>query len=211
MAAETIRYDVRPLIAAVAGIIALEFAASRIIGVDPLIVTGVLRCIDAILVIGISIRFADGVGIPGLLPPDFTRGFKRGALWSLVFAAAAGIGAIGLFLSGTDPFGVIRVPLPSETHQVVLFFLIGGVIGPIAEELVFRGVVFGFFRRWGFWAALTLSTALFGLAHGIGGFGAPQLIGGLVFAVAYEYEKNILAPIVIHVTGNLALFSLGLL
>jgi hypothetical protein len=38
-----------------------------------------------------------------------------------------------------------------------------------------------------------------------------QLVGGIVFALAYEKEKNLMAPITIHCLGNLAIFSIGLL
>jgi membrane protease YdiL (CAAX protease family) len=35
-------------------------------------------------------------------------------------------------------------------------------------------------------------------------------VGGVVFALAYEKEKNLLVPIVIHISGNLAIFALSL-
>ena len=38
-----------------------------------------------------------------------------------------------------------------------------------------------------------------------------QMIGGILFAVAYEMEKNLLAPITIHILGNLAIFILTLI
>jgi hypothetical protein len=37
------------------------------------------------------------------------------------------------------------------------------------------------------------------------------MIGGILFAVAYELEKNLLVPIIIHVLGNLAIFVLALI
>ena len=38
-----------------------------------------------------------------------------------------------------------------------------------------------------------------------------QIVGGVVFCLAYEKEKSLLVPIVIHMLGNAALFTLGLL
>ena len=90
-----------------------------------------------------------------------------------------------------------------------MLFLVGGFIGPVAEEMLFRGLVYNYLRRWGFWAALALSTLVFTVPHaGASGVPMPQIVGGLVFATAYEIEKNLLAPITIHVLGNLALFGL---
>ena len=102
--------------------------------------------------------------------------------------------------------------LPAGGHQLVLFFVLGALIGPIAEEIFFRGILYGFFRRWGVPAAILFSTLLFVLSH-VSGTTIPitQLIGGILFAVSYEVEKNLLVPITIHSLGNLAIFSLAAL
>ena len=42
-------------------------------------------------------------------------------------------------------------------------------------------------------------------------FAITQAIGGVVFAVSYELEKNLLVPITIHCLGNMAIFLLPLL
>jgi membrane protease YdiL (CAAX protease family) len=121
----------------------------------------------------------------------------------------AALGWAGLHLAGVDPARFIQPgPVGLQTAPALLF-LVGGLIGPVAEEIYFRGLVYGGLRRWGFWPALALSTLLFSLLHG-GGPGVPvtQIVGGLVFAVSYEIEKKLLVPIMIHVLGNLAIFSL---
>jgi membrane protease YdiL (CAAX protease family) len=70
-------------------------------------------------------------------------------------------------------------------------------------------LIYGYLRRWGIWTALALSTIVFTLLHpGAAGAPIPQIVGGLVFAAAYEIEKKLLVPITIHILGNLALFSL---
>ncbi len=82
------------------------------------------------------------------------------------------------------------------------------LIGPIAEEIFFRGILYGFFRRWGAPTAIVLSTLLFVLPHTSGSIiPVTQLIGGILFAVAYEVEKNLLVPMLIHCLGNLAIFN----
>jgi hypothetical protein len=60
--------------------------------------------------------------------------------------------------------------------------------------------------------ALIGSTALFVLPH-LPQVRLPltQLAGGLLFGLAYEKEKNLLVPMVIHVLGNFAIFLLPLL
>jgi len=59
---------------------------------------------------------------------------------------------------------------------------------------------------------LVLSTLFFVLSHPARHtIPVTQLIGGILFAVAYEMEKNLLVPITIHVLGNLAIFTLALI
>jgi len=43
------------------------------------------------------------------------------------------------------------------------------------------------------------------------GIPLPQVVGGIVFAVAYEIEGSLMVPITIHVLGNLAIFTLSLM
>jgi len=38
-----------------------------------------------------------------------------------------------------------------------------------------------------------------------------QVVGGIVFAVAYEIEESLMVPITIHVLGNLAIFTLSMM
>ena len=96
--------------------------------------------------------------------------------------------------------------------DIVLFFVVGVLVAPMAEEVFFRGILYGFFRRWGVSAALVLSTLLFVLPHlGTSGLPITQVIGGVLFAVAYEKEGSLIVPIIIHASGNMAIFTFSLL
>ena len=136
-------------------------------------------------------------------------GFRKGLVWSAGFAAAAGLLFMGLFIIGQDPFMLVRSPLPEGTYQRGLFFFVGGIVAPVAEEIVFRGLIFGYLRRWGVPAAVLISTALFSALH-LPAVPITQIVGGLVFAVAYHTGRSLMVPIVIHVLGNLAIFTLSL-
>jgi hypothetical protein len=139
---------------------------------------------------------------------------ERGLLWSAglgLIAACAWV--ILLLLSpGLQPLKLIRAQLPPGGNDLLLLFAVGGLLGPVAEELFFRGVLYGFFRRWGAPAAVLLSSLIFVLSHPTShGLRLTQAVGGILFAVAYEVERSLLVPITIHVLGNLAIFSLSLL
>lgn len=83
------------------------------------------------------------------------------------------------------------------------------VLYPVVEEVWFRGVLYTPVRRErGRVVAIVLTSLVFALAHGHA-FPINQFLGGLVFALAYEVRRSLVAPILLHVLGNGALAVLG--
>ncbi|HRC44587.1 MAG TPA: CPBP family intramembrane metalloprotease, partial [Nitrospira sp.] len=76
---------------------------------------------------------------------------------------------------------------------------------PVFEELAFRGLLFGVFRRrfqWG--VAAMLSAALFALAHGYGLIGFLSVFwSGLIWAWAYERTGSLWPGMIGHAINNL--------
>jgi hypothetical protein len=164
---------------------------------------------QAVCLLFIAGRFEKDPNAIGLSRSKMLPGLVRGLIWSVCFGIAAGALFLVLFAAGINPLKLVNTPMPSAPGQIFIFVLVGGIIGPIWEEIFFRGIIFGFFRRWGVYAAILVSTALFVLPH-YDGHHLPmtQIVGGIVFAIAYEKEKSLLVPITIHCLGNIAIFSL---
>jgi uncharacterized protein len=201
-----------PLAVATAGVVAIEGLARWAIahqGVDPLAGIGAARLLDIAWMMLVVSRCREGWRRAGLGRAEWRSGLTRGLVWSAGFGILAVLGFALLHLAGLEPLRIIR-PGPSvASPRPALLFLVGGLIAPIAEELYFRGLLYGYARRWGFWPALILSTLIFTLLHrGAPGAIIPQAVGGIVFGTAYEIEKSLLVPIVIHALGNVAIFSL---
>ena len=177
-----------------------------------MIALGIARLFEIILISLIVLVWEKGLPSIGLARSKMFSGFKKGLIWSAGFGVLALFAFLVLFLLGIDPAALIRTFLPTKQNDILLFFLIGGIVAPVAEEVFFRGLLYGFFRRWGVIAALFLSTLLFVLPH-IGSHGLPvtQMVGGLLFAIAYEVEGSLMVPITIHVLGNMAIFTLSLI
>jgi membrane protease YdiL (CAAX protease family) len=171
---------------------------------------GIVRIVQIIGILGMVLCWEKGLAAIGWAPGTWGRGLIRGAVWSLGFAVAAAIGMVVIYLSGKNPLTFVRAPLPKPGVELILFFLVGGLIGPLAEEICFRGILYTYFRRWGVLFAIIASTAVFVGLHAVHGLPLTQIVGGIVFAVAYETSRNLMVPITIHVLGNLALFSLSL-
>jgi len=209
---EAIKITLKTLAISIAVVFAMETAFRLAIAgqtASSLPALGIIRCMEALLLVFIAGRFEKNPDAIGLSRSKILPGLVRGLIWSACFGIAAGVLFLGTFAAGINPLKLVNTPLPSEPRQIFIFFLVGGVIGPIWEEIFFRGIIFGFFRRWGVYAAILISTALFVLPH-YDGHHLPltQIVGGIVFAIAYEKEKNLMVPITIHCLGNIAIFSL---
>jgi membrane protease YdiL (CAAX protease family) len=178
----------------------------------PMLRLGATRLLEFGLIVWIFYITEGNVTPLGLDRTRWIAGLKKGLLWSAGFGTLSGIVFAALLMAGINPLPMIRATLPRNSTDLLLFFLIGGIVAPVAEEVFFRGVVYGFLRRWGVAVALVLSTVLFALTHDVShGFPLTQVVGGILFAAAYEVEKNLLVPITIHCLGNLAIFALSAL
>ena len=212
---ETDRIAVKPFAISVVALIAVEsggaLALSACPGLPPMGALLVLRLLEISLFFGILSIWGNGPSAVGLTRDLFWSGLTRGIRWSLIFGAVTA-GAFGILIfAGINPLQLLRVRLPAAPLQRLVFFVAGTFIGPLAEEFFFRGFLYGFLRRWGLVTALVVSNLLFVLMHPLtGSLPVPQIIGGIVFTLAYEQKGELMAPVVIHVLGNAALFSLSL-
>lgn len=209
----SVRIELKTLLIAVLSILCIEIltltAAARLTA-NGLLVTGIARLLEILAMVLILDQAHGRLAVVGLRKATAVDGFLRGLFWSAGFGVLAICAGFIMVISGINPLHLIGTASPSPLSRIFLLFLIGGVIGPVAEEFFFRGILYGYFRRWGVLPALLLSTASFVLMHPISPFVLTQTIGGIVFALAYEREKNLLVPITIHVLGNWAIFGLTL-
>lgn len=207
--------ETKTLIVSLAIIVCIELATRVVITkvlYHQMTILGVARLLEIILLILIVLIWGKGVSSIGLARSKMAPGLKKGLIWSAGFGIVVFFAFIVLFVVGIDGLALIKAHLPKRRGEIALFLLIGGIVGPIAEEIFFRGILYSFFRRWGVVLALVLSTLAFVLTHPIfPGFPLPQVVGGIVFAVAYEVEGSLMVPITIHILGNMAIFTLSLI
>jgi len=196
-------------------IAAVEIVVGLLINQDllaPLTALGLARLAEIILLLFLINIREKNLSPIGLASTGAFQGIKKGFIWAVFFGAAAGLALLIIYLLGINVLRLFQMQLPSDGYKLTVFFLVGAFIAPVAEEIFFRGILYGFFRRWGMLTALVLSTLFFVLSHPPSHtIPVTQMIGGILFAVAYEMEKNLLVPIIIHVLGNLAIFTLALI
>jgi membrane protease YdiL (CAAX protease family) len=137
--------------------------------------------------------------------------------WVMVYAALFIASLILQIIGISDPSAnenAIAGMFSTDPLSISLLFLLLCVFTPIAEELVFRKVIYGFLdRKWGVVPAVMLSGAVFGLMHVIayGDFiqSIPYIFMGSVFGYVYHWSaKNIYVTIGVHFINNLISFLL---
>ncbi len=79
-----------------------------------------------------------------------------------------------------------------------------GILAPVLEELVFRGIVYGSLRKLlGVWQSVVISALIFAAVH----FNIVQFtyafIVGIVLAITMEYIGNVYGAVIGHMTANI--------
>jgi membrane protease YdiL (CAAX protease family) len=105
--------------------------------------------------------------------------------------------------SGFEHFSVATHVPALTTISVGLAVLGMVVVGPLVEEIVFRGLLFGALaQRLGVLGAAALSAILFGAAHGDLVLFPSLAALGFVAALSYAATGNLTVPVLVHVFNN---------
>ena len=148
-------------------------------------------------------------------------GLKRGHLWQnilLGFVVGGLLLSLGFALDpvlnaqlkpylGDNVFsqlfreGVSRAP--------VVFFLLGGAVAPITEEVFFRGYAYPAFRnRFRVKGGLVLSSLLFVLLHLNPWDFVGITMAGIILAALFQKTGSLVSPMMAHAVNNVVIFSL---
>lgn len=148
-------------------------------------------------------------------------GFRPIGKW--VVLAAFGVGLLAMpvmAITGAAIQKLLGRPLGSPQLQFLApdgfswtiaigTIVIGGLLAPLAEEIIFRGMLYGWLRRFmGLLPAAFLSAAVFGLVHGMLPVIAAAFVVGLALAYIYERTGSLWAPAIVHATQNCLAMSI---
>ena len=147
---------------------------------------------------------------------NFWKGF--GLFWAFKFGSAI-LMAILLMIAGEVNTSAIvpdnQTTINTLLDSIPLFtWLFAVVLAPIIEEMVFRGVIFQTFRRFGGVFAVVISAILFAFVHVIGEVGTvspimfvihliPYLGMAIPLSWIYEKYKDITVCMMVHMSSNL--------
>jgi membrane protease YdiL (CAAX protease family) len=158
-----------------------------------------------------------GMSLPPLLimsrygKPITIMGLNRFDLLMLLETAIAlGFGFCGMIIWGLFllRFGIQAqepiVPLFGDGKEALIsVFVVGAILAPMIEELVFRGFLFaGLRKQYRLSTATIVSGAIFGAIH-LQPFAFPPLfLLGVILALLYERTGSLWAPILMHFCVN---------
>lgn len=149
-------------------------------------------------------------------------GWPRPGPFALALVVAFALVAAGqvllTFVPGVGVDDLVAGSAGPVSPELVLALAVVSVVfvGP-AEELLFRGAVYGTLRRgFGPLPANVIASALFVIAHlgalGVGLAGLAPLaivaVGSLLFGYAYERAGTLVVPVAMHAAYDAALFVL---
>lgn len=99
---------------------------------------------------------------------------------------------------------------PANIGQMLVLGIELLVITPFIEELIFRGIVFRGFRKFGFWYAAVLSSFLSSVLYYVVTLSLsmflPTLAFGLILCWVYEKTGNLTVVMLAHLVANILFF-----
>jgi len=167
-------------------------ATALILSIAPL-----RRAVGDMLKVRIPSSSRTEVAAVGLL--QITAGFggmAALALWSVAQEGAAWAAEV---TRDPDPL-VANAWLP----QGLVILLLSSTIGPVIEEIVFRGFIYrAFERQWGWLPSLVATSAIFGLYHH---HFWSAFTSSVILVCLLRRSGSLRAPILVHMLGNFLLW-----
>ena len=173
--------------------------------------------ITSAVVNGLSMLFGVAVVLPLLKKEKLQMHMPKGhgKDISLLFFAGA---VVALFFNIL--FSLLQITGSSESYAEVaqrqfslplwVGLILYGIISPLAEEIVFRGLAYnGLYRHFGRPVAIVGSALLFGLYHGNMVQALYGFILGLFIAVVYERYGSFAVPVLLHSAANICVYVIS--
>lgn len=135
-------------------------------------------------------------------------------VWQILCGVVLVIGAnLGIQIA----VSLIGAAAASEEYQAVAqsqyscMFGVGlvvyGLVAPIAEEIIYRGIVYGAFRRYlPIPVAMVITSAIFGVYHGNVVQGIYAFGFGCLMVCMYEYYGTFWAAVAVHMLANITTY-----
>ncbi len=160
------------------------------------------------------------IGLPWLVNKNRTTlddiGLQRLPTWTDLLMAPAGL-VVYLALSSvlvalaTNFLPWFNVSQPQDTgfyqtsygYEVILAFVTLVVIAPFAEEIIFRGYLFGRLKKYApVWVAIVVTSVVFGALHGAWNLAVDTFALSVVMSLLRQNTGSLWSSILLHMSKN---------
>lgn len=91
----------------------------------------------------------------------------------------------------------------TTTNSLIILLILSGIIGPIFEEIIFRYIFYNKLKKkYSVKKSILINSLVFAVIHIQPIKMIYAFILGIILNIYYEKTKNILAPILIHISAN---------
>lgn len=120
--------------------------------------------------------------------------YSAATIWAKVVGEENATSAVGDLLSGSN------LPIAAA----IMMFLYVSLIGPVCEEIIYRGLLWGAVERlgWSRWAAFGLTTVIFAIGHFEPLRTSLLLVIAIPIGIARLLTRRLGASIVAHMMNN---------
>ena len=201
-------------LATIAGLVGIEFASIFLHRLPwarafaPLSWTAMVRFADILLFLSLFGLLSIPISAAGL------RRVVRGSMIGLIASLVLGSGFFLVQHLVRSNWGVDLRAILGTGHKVrgLAPLALLCLLGPFVEEIFFRGLCYTLIRAYrGIWVSVALSAGVFAVSHLLTAVGLHvilvPLVGGVIFALLFEFSRSLFAPFVLHVVANFILFS----
>lgn len=196
----------------------LVWAGVRFDGVNPALISFVLSAVIYVLTLLLV------VGGPWLVLKRKTSlkevGLQRAMSWKDLLIAPVGLVSyffLTFVLTTLSQYILPFIDLDQKQdvgfegltmqYEFIMAFITLVVIAPIAEEILFRGYLFGKLRKVApLWIAILITSALFGLVHFAWNVGIDTFALSIMLCLVTVWSKSIWPAIMIHMAKNFIAF-----
>jgi len=145
----------------------------------------------------------------GEYPRDDYRDPK--ALRHFLLGIGAGLAVFSVAVAIAAALGIYSIMGKGDLTDLLPALITSALFPAVSEELVFRGILFRWIEEFGgSWAALFLTSALFGAGHLFNPHASPiaaigiALEAGVMLGAAYMLTRSLWLPMGIHAAWNFA-------
>lgn len=132
-------------------------------------------------------------------------------LGALAFTASVGINMLFMLLGFSQSSAdYARVAQTQYGVSFVIGIFLYGLISPVVEELVFRGLIYNRMKTFNpVGVSMVVSSLLFGIYHGNIVQAVYGTILGLLIVAMYEVYGGFEAPVLFHAIANISVYSIS--